>query len=628
MNKFLKLTVFFFTVFFYYTVFAQQFGSLRGDYKFSFPEKIQGPLGDPLSAGTYTVGVMGDFPTLDSALNKLSIDGISGPVTLELIDTFYTAPTNETGFLLNGPIPGANPNNNISIIHGFDKNVTIEGNASSVLTFMNTSYVTLGHSGFGRYRPGGITIHALHNTQFNRNNCINFINNSDHNVVQNLTIIDEDNERTSVGIGFIALNSAPFECPDSNLIFNNFIQKAAWGIYVEGSYGIPRGKGNIIRENFIGSETDSLIGWGIQLVYCQNTLVESNVVQNLKLTSSFGSGGDVMNVGINSYWGSGDIIRNNVVHNIRSSSGYTSTGILLSGSSGESGSNNLIYNNMVYDIQSTSTQSNSRVTGIQMWNQNNPKVYYNSVYLSGTGQNISGSAAFYIYNSCSNVEAKNNIFVNTRDESPSWASSIYDYTTGNLTSDNNDLYYEPNQYSCLVRIVSTKYNTLSDWQVEGKDILSITEMPNFIAPHLHINKAIQTNLEQGAVPIAGIGTDIDADPRNTNLPDIGADEFDGERITDVSDENETIPTEYSLYQNYPNPFNPSTKIKYSVPQTSQVQIKVFDVLGNEIATIVKEEKPIGNYEVEFDGTSFSSGVYFYQLKAAEFIESKKMILLK
>jgi hypothetical protein len=144
----------------------------------------------------------------------------------------------------------------------------------------------------------------------------------------------------------------------------------------------------------------------------------------------------------------------------------------------------------------------------------------------------------------------------------------------------------------------------------------------------HINKAIQTNLEQGAVPIAGIGTDIDADPRNTNLPDIGADEFDGERITDVSDENETFPTEYSLYQNYPNPFNPSTKIKYSVPQTSQVQIKVFDVLGNEIATIVKEEKPIGNYEVEFDARELSSGIYFYQLNAGNFVETKKMLLIK
>ena len=283
---------------------------LSSNIHIDIPKKNNKVILDPLPAGTYTVGTNGDFSTIDSAFNKLSIDGIAGPVTLELIDTFYTAPTNETGFLLNGPIPGANPNNNISIIHGIDKNVTIEGNGNSVLTFMNTSYVTLGAIDFGRYRPGGITIHALHNTQFNHNGCINFVNNSDNNVVQNITIINEDNERVSGGIVFIALNSSPFECPDSNLITNNFIKKAAWGIYVEGSYGIPRGKGNIIRGNFIGSETDSLIGWGIQLVYCQNTLVENNIIQNLKQTVM---ADDIINVGINSYWGSGDIIRNNVV---------------------------------------------------------------------------------------------------------------------------------------------------------------------------------------------------------------------------------------------------------------------------------------------------------------------------
>ena len=95
---------------------------------------------------------------------------------------------------------------------------------------------------------------------------------------------------------------------------------------------------------------------------------------------------------------------------------------------------------------------------------------------------------------------------------------------------------------------------------------------------------------------------------------------------------------FVLEQNYPNPFNPSTKIKYSVPQTSQVQIKIFDVLGNEIKTLINEEKPIGTYEVEFNVSSLSSsvsakggyasGVYFYQLKAGDFISTKKMILLK
>jgi photosystem II stability/assembly factor-like uncharacterized protein len=89
-----------------------------------------------------------------------------------------------------------------------------------------------------------------------------------------------------------------------------------------------------------------------------------------------------------------------------------------------------------------------------------------------------------------------------------------------------------------------------------------------------------------------------------------------------------IPAEFLLSQNYPNPFNPSTKMKYSVTQTSQVQIKVFDVLGNEIETLVKEEKPAGTYELTWYAANLPSGVYFYQLQAGEYTAVKKMILIK
>ena len=89
-----------------------------------------------------------------------------------------------------------------------------------------------------------------------------------------------------------------------------------------------------------------------------------------------------------------------------------------------------------------------------------------------------------------------------------------------------------------------------------------------------------------------------------------------------------FPEKFNLEQNYPNPFNPSTKIKYSIPQTSHVQIKIFDVLGNEIETLVKEEKPIGNYELDWDAIGLPSGIYFYRLQAGSFIDTKKMILLK
>src|SRR3989339_153314 len=97
-----------------------------------------------------------------------------------------------------------------------------------------------------------------------------------------------------------------------------------------------------------------------------------------------------------------------------------------------------------------------------------------------------------------------------------------------------------------------------------------------------------------------------------------------------------IPANYSLNQNYPNPFNPSTKISWRSPVSSYVSLKVFDVLGNEIATLVDEYKPVGNYEVEFStkggqaagSHQLSSGVYYYQLKAGEFVQTKKLILMK
>ena len=86
--------------------------------------------------------------------------------------------------------------------------------------------------------------------------------------------------------------------------------------------------------------------------------------------------------------------------------------------------------------------------------------------------------------------------------------------------------------------------------------------------------------------------------------------------------------QFTLISNFPNPFNPTTKIKFIISESSFVTLKVYDVLGNEVATLVNGEKPIGSYEVEYDATSLPSGIYFYTLQAGNFIETKKMNLLK
>ena len=104
--------------------------------------------------------------------------------------------------------------------------------------------------------------------------------------------------------------------------------------------------------------------------------------------------------------------------------------------------------------------------------------------------------------------------------------------------------------------------------------------------------------------------------------------FDLNSITSVKEIISEVPTGFSLFQNYPNPFNPSTKIRFSLSEFSHVLIKVYDILGNEIMSLVDEDKPAGVYEVLFDGKGLASGTYFYRITAGEFSETHKMVLLK
>jgi len=115
-----------------------------------------------------------------------------------------------------------------------------------------------------------------------------------------------------------------------------------------------------------------------------------------------------------------------------------------------------------------------------------------------------------------------------------------------------------------------------------------------------------------------------------------------EIVTNVESNSSEIPSSFKLEQNYPNPFNPSTKIKFTISQSplhggdgrgGLVTLKVYDILGNQVATLVNKELPAGEYEVEFsaiggDASSLSSGMYFYTLRVEGFFETKKMILLK
>jgi hypothetical protein len=132
----------------------------------------------------------------------------------------------------------------------------------------------------------------------------------------------------------------------------------------------------------------------------------------------------------------------------------------------------------------------------------------------------------------------------------------------------------------------------------------------------------------------GIGGDGPDDVRDFSVNGYHADTYDDPiiaptcTVVGVSSEIKGIPNKFELLQNYPNPFNPSTKISWQSPIGSRQTLKVYDVLGNEVVTLVNEFKPAGTYGITFYAKGLPSGVYFYQLKAERFIETKKMLLLK
>jgi hypothetical protein len=121
-----------------------------------------------------------------------------------------------------------------------------------------------------------------------------------------------------------------------------------------------------------------------------------------------------------------------------------------------------------------------------------------------------------------------------------------------------------------------------------------------------------------------------ADGNVVELPQLYGSEAQNtiDKIMNENSEELTAVTTYGLEQNYPNPFNPSTRIKFSIAQSDFVSLKIYDILGNEVATLVNEQRAPGAYEVTFDAGNLASGVYVYTLTAGDFVQTRKLMLMK
>jgi exopolysaccharide biosynthesis protein len=259
--------------------------------------------------------------------------------------------------------------------------------------------------------------------------------------------------------------------------------------------------------------------------------------------------------------------------------------------------------------------------------------------ISGVNVNLSG---------CS-LETDSTQFIS----SPSSAKLTYDLTTGGTSA----LYM-----NCSIPISGTPdkigINVYGDnkqhWlrgEFEDADnekfLINFTEAApgiNWIAEWKYLEKSFDDAQQSWVNPTAVLTFPItwkriylvETDDSKKDHGIIYLDDFQVDFILSDIEEHNPIPTEFKLDQNYPNPFNPSTIIKYSIPERAFVVLKIFDLLGKEVMTLVNEEKDAGNYKIEFNATStlinrsgsLSTGIYFYRLSAAKNFISKKMLFLK
>ena len=266
------------------------------------------------------------------------------------------------------------------------------------------------------------------------------------------------------------------------------------------------------------------------------------------------------------------------------------------------------------------TLFNMLVTQTTYSNTGDDFIFIKYSFLNGSGNNYS-DLYFGIF--CDwNVGGDNNYLLN-KGEIDESRNLIYNWENGGAIDPS---YYGLIAFNGLDGGTSNDHVPLT--RLEGFDYLSaLTPPPAMDLDHRTIVGNGPDSLQNGKTRVVGFGI-----VAGNNLADLQANTDIAQSIWDsviVSvDEQSENPISFILNQNYPNPFNPTTSIRYAVSNRQFVTIKVYDVLGTEVAALVNEEQPAGSYEVEWNASGLPSGVYFYQLKTNGYDETKKMILLR
>jgi trimeric autotransporter adhesin len=549
-------------------------------------------------------------------------------------------------------------------------------------------------------------------------------------------------------INGIQVGNASIEC-DSNFVYNNSIPNSsgATACIVYGYINSASPPSEKIYNNFFynlsvsGSNTSaSSITAGIRSNAAAVTVKEiyDNTIHGLSSVSGTSTTG-----GVTGIWSTAGtdvkIFRNKIDDLTNNGTNGTTAGIWIT-----TGTAFEIFNNFVSNLKAPNSTNANAVMGFSSTGtptaNSTVGFFYNSVYLNASGGTTFGSsgisAVAHATSTTGNLDLKDNIIINlstpgsTSGFTVAYRRSIANLSNFNTASDHNDYYAGTPSSTRLIFYDGTNSDqTLADYKtrVAPADANSISKDVNFVNPSigdLHLTGASMGDMDLAGIPIAGITTDIDGEPRNEVVPYMGADEsfpplpveltsftasidrrdvhlnwttasemnnsgFIVERTLVRSENtpaewintgfvegngttNETqnysftdrglnsgkynyrlkqidyngnfeyfnlsgevvigVPDKFDLSQNYPNPFNPTTKINFDLPFDSKVMMKIFDITGREIITLVNEVHEAGYYTVTFDSKGIASGVYFYRIIAEgnsqQFVKTKRMILVR
>ncbi len=483
----------------------------------------------PLS-GTRTVGPGGDYPTLASAIAMLNACLMDGPTVFQLIDHDYS--TNETFPLTIMLTRGASATNTITFAPApgmTDVGITCAGSAS-VLSFDGAEYVTFD----GDYYLESSTLTMIGNGSSSA--AVNIGGTSANNTIRNCII---KGCSTNIFSGVLKINTTT--SGNGNQIIScdigNGSIKPRFGIYLSssanGSQTIRECNIHGISSNGIQIYSSSSNGvqilnnvfsdFGATAIFLResnNTTIEGCEISSTNPTSSDLSGISIANA-------PGTVIRNCRIHNLVGSSTASLEGISISGSYGVSMTPK-IYNNEIY-LETGASTTTGDVKGIEYngFDTNSCEIYYNSVYLGGTGVTAGNSYAFLKQNACSNLTIEDNIFMNARSNGTGTgkhcAIGYTNTSTTALTLDRND-YYASGTGGVLGIWNTTEATSLANWKsLSSRDLFSISANPVFGFSTLdYLRPYTISPVFHAGVPITGIVDDIQAVLRSETAPAIGA----------------------------------------------------------------------------------------------------------